>query len=141
MKNLLFTVLLLKGCVAFGQKDTTLQNNDSTMAEFPGGKQEMMKFIAENTIYPIIAIELGLQGKCYLQFRVSEIGDISGITVVKGVPDCPECDREAKRVIQIMPRWKPSLKNGIPYTSYFSLPITFKFTTVEEPPKKRRRNN
>lgn len=140
MKKLFFIILVSKSCFSFGQLDTTIRNNDSIMAEFPGGKVEMKKFLAEQIKYPREAVELGIQGVCYLQFRVSEIGDISGISVVKGVPYCPECDTEAIRVLKLMPRWKPSYKNGIPYISYFSLPITFKFMSAEEPPKKQRRN-
>ena len=95
-------------------------------AEFPGGMQEMFKFMKDNMVYPEMAKEMGYQGKCYLRFIVSSTGTISNVMVKKGVPDCPEGDKEAIRVIRSMPRWKPAINGGVPVNSYYTLP--FKFT-------------
>ncbi|MFN5845917.1 MAG: energy transducer TonB [Flavobacteriia bacterium] len=38
---------------------------------------------------------------------------------------CPECDREAVRVIQSMPKWKPGKIKGASVASFFDLPINF----------------
>ena len=53
------------------------------MPEFPGGQQELMKYIAANTKYPIEAREAGLQGKIFVQFVVGRDGAISDAKVVK----------------------------------------------------------
>ncbi len=95
-------------------------------AEYPGGINEMRKYLAENINYPDIAREMGYQGKCYLRFVVSENGYISNVVVKKGVPDCPECDKEAIRVIKSMKQWKPAKNNGKPVNSYYTLPVSFK---------------
>jgi periplasmic protein TonB len=94
-------------------------------AEFPGGINKMRSFIADNLVYPQIAKDLEIEGKCFLRFVVSTEGDISDVTVMRGVTDCPECDKEAKRVIKIMPRWKPGKLNGKKVDSYFNIPITY----------------
>ncbi len=95
-------------------------------AEYPGGINEMRKYLAENINYPDIAREMGYQGKCYLRFVVSENGFISNVVVKKGVPDCPECDKEAIRVVKSMKQWKPAKNNGKPVNSYYTLPVSFK---------------
>lgn len=97
-------------------------------AEFPGGKTELNRFIAENIHFPEIARELGLQGKLVLNFRIDENGMISCIKLVKGVPDCPECDLEGLRVISKLPQFIPGSVNGKKVASYFTLPIHFKLT-------------
>ena len=37
-----------------------------------------------------------------------------------------DLDKEALRVINKMPLWKPGLQNGKPVSVYFNLPVTFK---------------
>jgi len=95
-------------------------------AEFPGGINKMRLFIADNLKYPQVEAELGIGGKCFLQFVVAKDGDISNVTIQKGVTDCPDCDKEAKRVVKIMPRWKPGKIKGKAVDSYFNIPIIFK---------------
>lgn len=95
-------------------------------AEFPGGIPAMMKYIQQNVQYPAMAREAGISGKCFLKFVVSETGDISNVEVLKGVPGCPECDREAIRVVKSMPKWKPAKMTGRPVKCYFNLPFSFK---------------
>jgi len=95
-------------------------------AEFPGGTAAMRKFLADNLQYPQTAQELELQGKCYLQFVVSAAGNISNVTVQRGVPDCPECDKEAIRVVKSMPKWRAGKNGGKEVNSTFNLPIVFK---------------
>lgn len=95
------------------------------MPEFPGGQLEMMKYIQKNIVYPPSAREAGIGGKCFLRFVVNEDGKISGVEILKGVPGCPECDKEAIRVIKSMPSWKPGKQNGKEVKVYFQLPVNF----------------
>lgn len=94
-------------------------------AEYPGGRPAMMSYLSENIHYPEIAVQLGLEGKCYLKFVVSKKGDISEVTVQRGVPDCKECDKEAVRVVKGMPIWRPGKIKGKAVDSYFNLPVAF----------------
>lgn len=94
-------------------------------AEYIGGRQAMLAFIKNNLNYPEYAQQTGIQGRCFLKFVVSKKGDISAVTVARGVTDCPECDEEAVRVIRKMPLWKAGKTNGKPVDSYFNMPIGF----------------
>lgn len=95
-------------------------------AQFPGGIQALKNYLAENITYPQIAVDKGLQGKCYIQFVVSETGTIEQVKVKKGVRKCKECDMEAVQVVKNMPKWEPGKVNGKPVNSNFKLPVSFK---------------
>lgn len=95
-------------------------------AEFPGGYAAMMKYFGQNMRYPEIAVQAGIEGKANVRFVVEKDGDIGAVTVQKGVPNCPECDKEAVRVIKSMPKWKPGKIGGKSVRSYYSMPVSFK---------------
>lgn len=95
-------------------------------ADFPGGKAGLKKFLEDNLSYPQVAVEEEIQGKVYLRFVVDKHGEISRVTVVRGIADCPDCDKEAVRVVKKMPKWSPGKNGGKAVDSYFNLPITFK---------------
>jgi protein TonB len=94
-------------------------------AEFPGGYTAMMKFIQTNLIYPQSGIEFGAQGKCYLRFVIDKDGGINSVKVLRGILGCPDCDREAIRVLKSMPYWKPGKIKGREVSTFFDLPINF----------------
>lgn len=95
------------------------------MPEFPGGVAELGKYLSKNIQYPPMAREAGITGKCYLKFVVNGEGGISEVQVMKGVPGCPECDKEAMRVVKGMPKWKGGKNNGQPASVWYTLPVSF----------------
>ena len=95
-------------------------------AEFPGGVSAFNLFVKENLKYPENARKEKIQGTCYLQFIVSKNGYVSNVRLKKGVPDCPECDVEAIRLVKSMPKWIPGKVKSKNVNSVFSLPINFK---------------
>jgi protein TonB len=97
-------------------------------AEFPGGIAAMQKYIASNIQYPSMARDAGIGGKCFLKFVVNENGEISNVEILKGVPGCPDCDKEAVRVVRSMPKWKPAKMTGRSVKCYFNLPVSFKIS-------------
>lgn len=90
---------------------------------FPGGAEAMVKFIVDNIQYPETAKELGDQGRVYVAFVVEKDGSLSNIEVLRGVS--VELDREAKRVIRSMPKWKPGEQQGKVVRCRMRLPVTF----------------
>src|SRR5690554_3115204 len=92
--------------------------------EFPGGNAAMMKFLGDNIKYPVIAQENGIQGRVICNFVVEKDGSITDVQVVRGVD--PSLDREAVRVIQQMPRWKPGKQRGSAVRVRFTLPVVFR---------------
>jgi TonB family protein len=93
------------------------------MPEYPGGVNEMMKFLAENIKYPTVAKENGISGKVYVTFIVEKDGLIGDITILRGIG--AGCDEEAIRVIKMMPKWKPGTQRGQAVRVQYNLPIKF----------------
>lgn len=93
------------------------------MPEYPGGVNEMMKFLAENIKYPTVAKENGVSGKVYVSFIVEKDGLISDITILRGIG--AGCDEEAIRVIKMMPKWKPGTQRGQAVRVQYNVPIKF----------------
>jgi len=96
------------------------------VAEFPGGIKAMYEFISTNIRFPESAKLRGVSGKCFIKFIVDSHGRIKKAEVLKGLKNCPECDEEALRVVNMMPKWKPGKQSGKAVNVYFNLPINFK---------------
>ena len=92
-------------------------------AEFIGGPQALMKYIQLNIQYPPTSIEMNEQGKVYLSFVVEADGSITNVAVERGVS--PDLDREAKRVVRSMPKWKPGEAKAKKSRTRCRLPINF----------------
>ena len=91
---------------------------------FPGGMQELMKFLQTNIRYPKEAQARGLQGRVVVQFVVNKDGSICEENVVKSVD--PQLDAEALRVVRSMPNWTPGKQRGEAVRVRFTIPVTFK---------------
>ena len=94
------------------------------MPEFPGGMQECMKWLGKNIKYPTTAQEKGIQGRVIMQFVVERDGSITEPKVVRGVD--PDLDKEALRVISIMPNWKPGKHKGEAVRVKYTLPVMYR---------------
>lgn len=93
------------------------------MPEYPGGMQELMKFIAENTRYPESAHKKGIQGRVIVQFTITKEGEVINPVVVRSID--PELDAEAIRVASCMPKWIPGKQKGTPVDVMFTVPMVF----------------
>ena len=93
----------------------------SVSPEFPGGEEEMAKFISETFVFPEISKEMNEQGTVYIQFVVNKDGSIVDVKVVK--PVSSSIDKEAVRVVKRMPKWKPGEQAGKAVTVRYTIPI------------------
>ena len=91
---------------------------------FPGGEDEMQKFIKSNIKYPEMSIQMGDQGKVYVRFVVEKDGKISNVSIARSVT--PELDKEAMRVVKQMPSWSPGKQRGRPVRTNVVIPIVFR---------------
>ncbi len=89
--------------------------------EYPGGPGEMAVFIQENFEYPEMAREMGEQGTIWVEFVVYSDGKIKDVKVVKGVSE--SLDKEAKRIVRQMPKWKPGEQAGKKVNVRYTIPI------------------
>lgn len=93
------------------------------MPMFPGGDPALLQFIAENTQYPEVAKENNIQGRVIVRFCVTSKGTVDRVSVLKGVD--PELDKEAIRVVQTLPSFKPGRQGGKPVPVWYMVPINF----------------
>lgn len=93
------------------------------MPEFPGGEAALQRYLKNSIKYPNIAMENGIQGKVYVGFVVERNGSISNVRIARGVD--ASIDKEAMRVIRLMPKWIPGKQNGEPVRVSFTAPINF----------------
>jgi TonB family protein len=102
------------------------------MPSFPGGEEAMMKFLQSNLKYSEAEKIANVSGKCYLTFIIEKNGSISNTRILKGVTNGPGCDKEAMRVVALMPNWTPGKQNGQAVRVQFNLPIKFTLRTNAE---------
>lgn len=91
------------------------------MPKFNGDVNE---FLSKNINYPAIAIETYTQGRVVCQFVVNRDGSIVDVEIYRSVD--PSLDKEAMRVIKLMPKWQPGIQNGKPVRVKYYLPVNFK---------------
>ena len=93
-------------------------------AQFPGGDEACMKWLAEHLKYPSICQEQGVQGRVFVSFVVNKDGSIVDVEI-KRSPD-PNLSKEAERVVKSMPKWKPARQGNRTVRSRFNLPVMFR---------------
>ncbi len=91
---------------------------------FPDGDAGLIKFVSENTKYPVPALEGGIEGTVYIRFVVTRNGNIGDAKIMRGAD--PMLDEEALRVVKTLPKWIPGKINGTPVNVWFIIPVKFK---------------
>lgn len=106
------------------EEEQTVSSVVDEMPEFPNGDGALMKYLQEHINYPIAARENRIQGRVIVSFIVNEDGSISDVKVKKSVD--PDLDKEAVRVVQSMPNWKPGRMGEKNVRVNFTIPVTFR---------------
>lgn len=140
MKKLPFLILLCLPMYSFSQ--TKLENSGSEKIEevkaenicsfvdeegipqFPGGLQELLKFLDKNLKYPPKAKENKIEGKVFVEITVDTNGKILNPKIIKS--DNPLFNEEAIRLIKSMPKWIPGKRKGVPIKQRLTFPISFR---------------
>lgn len=98
----------------------------SDLPQFPGGPLEFMRWLTRTLRYPPDAEQRKVQGRVVVQFMVQADGRVTDIEIVQ--PLDPQCDREALRVMKMMPAWKPGVENDKPCRTKVCVPIVFRLS-------------
>ncbi len=91
------------------------------MPEFPGGNDELTKYMLRN-LKEVDDLEEGKKVVIHAKFVVENDGKIDRLEILN---KSSRYDADVLRVIKKMPKWKPGLQNGISVPVYLTLPITF----------------
>ena len=93
------------------------------MPSYPGGMGALMSWLSQNIKYPTVAAENGISGRVIVQFVVERDGSITDVRVARVDP---YLDKEATRVVKMMPNWIPGKQNGSPVRVKYTVPVVFK---------------
>lgn len=128
-------MLCLLPAMLFGQDKGTISTEGTVKGEqiydiveqypeFPGGYSALTEWIDDNLKFPVEAAMDGIEGRVIVQFIVRPTGKVVDAEVVRGI--APSLDKEALRLINIMPSWIPGRQKGKAVNVRYTLPITFK---------------
>ncbi len=91
-----------------------------------GGYDAFYTYLGKQIKYPNQARIVGTEGKVFVQFVISDQGEITDIQVIKGIGS--GCDEEAIRVLRLAPKWNPGKQRGQAVNVRMVIPIIFKLS-------------
>jgi TonB family protein len=91
--------------------------------QYPGGMEAMFTYLGENIKYPEDAKNDSIEGTVYVQFLVSETGELKEVKSIKKVH--ASLDESAVKTISTMPNWTPGKIGEKAYAVKMILPIKF----------------
>lgn len=94
------------------------------MPEFPGGTSGMMEYLSGAIRYPEEAVRDGIQGRVMVSFVIDKDGKVTNAEVIRGIDDL--LDKEALRVVNLMPKWRPGRHEGENVPVKYTFPVNFK---------------
>ena len=111
--------------------DTTIYTNPDKPASYKGGEWAKIKFINKHLVYPQKAKEEKTEGRVKVEMIVEKDGSLSDIKIVRSLS--PECDAEIKRVVALMPKWKPAYhqKQAVRSLTSFSVFIFYPTNKIQ----------
>ena len=86
-------------------------------------KKTLDAFVSKTLVYPEAAMQMGSQGRVVVQFRIKKDGNVEVINT-QGKDKILE--KEARRVIEKLPKLIPGKQRERPVAVIFSYPIVFK---------------
>ncbi|HOY19057.1 MAG TPA: energy transducer TonB [Haliscomenobacter sp.] len=125
-----------------------------TMPGFPNGQAGLFKFLVKNVQYPLAAREYGVEGIVVIRLIIDATGKVIEPTIIKSSSEkkddttqgfvidsrqhyFDQLDKEALRVVKMMPDWTPGIVEGEAVSIAFNLPISFR---LEGRGRKKRAN-
>lgn len=92
--------------------------------EFRGGSERLAEFLKTNVRYPAEVAARKVGGTVIVEFVIGTNGEVGGVKVLSSID--PALDREAVRVVKLMPRWMPAELKGQPVPMILDLPFGFR---------------
>ena len=129
--------IVLERPIGSGVKQSDVKRNENEifksveqMPQFPGGDAALIKYLDSHIQYPPEAAKNNIQGRVIVQFVVDKTGEIGEVKVVRSVDK--DLDKEAVRIIKTLPKFIPGRQNGRAVAVWYTLPVTFKLSSVRQ---------
>lgn len=128
-KKLMTLLLAMLACMSVSAQDIVI--DDTCPPQFPGGDAALINFLNENIKYPPKAAQDRIEGKVIVQFMVKKTGKIDDVKVLRSVRK--DLDKEAVRVIKMMPDFVPAKQDGEAVDMLHTIPVSFKLFDEMKP--------
>lgn len=124
---LLFLGITINTNAQKSTEDETIYTTVDAPPIFPNGYKALYAFICENINPPKDIPTDKRLNKVFIKFVIEKDGSVGLPEIIKGIND--DCNKEAIRVINILPKWQAGgmVKYGIwkPLRVYFTVPVAF----------------
>lgn len=91
------------------------------MPKFKEG--DLMTYVRKHLVYPSDAIELGVDGKVFVEFVVHKSGKVKDVKIVKSEDDM--LNASSIDVIKDLPDFEPGVQNGRKVSVIMTIPINY----------------
>ena len=92
--------------------------------EMPSFNGSVNTWLVQNMKYPVDAARNKEQGTVIVKFIITSQGEVKDPVIVRSIS--PSLDKEALRVVSVMPKWNPGKNKGKSVDVYYCIPIRFK---------------
>lgn len=99
--------------------DSIQASSGATRPEFEGGDDGLRTFFGRN----MRTLSIVDRGVVMVSFVIKSDGSVTDPKVIRGVSE--KVDEEARRLVSIMPKWKPAYKNGTAVPARWNVLIRF----------------
>lgn len=111
------------------QEIPEIKSSVYVQAEPVDGYPALYQYFDSNLVYPQEALKDSVQGVITVSFVINREGKAENMEVKQslGAP----FEKEARRLIENMPPWKPATLNGKEVASKISVPLTFQIRSIK----------
>lgn len=99
-------------------------------AEPVAGFPHLYEYFNAELKYPVEAVKDSIQGIETVSFVMNAEGKPVDVKVIHSLGE--SFDKEAQRLIEQMPAWKPALMNGKPVKARISIPLNFRLEKIKK---------
>lgn len=93
------------------------------MPEFTGGPAALLQWLSDRVHYPAISEEYEERGNVDCKFKVMSDGTVTNVQAIRST--IPSFEREATRILKIMPKWNAGKVNGKRVCFTFNVSFSF----------------
>ena len=87
-------------------------------------KETISGIILENLVYPFDAAANGISGEVWVRFIIDQDGFVTNVTT-KGPENGAELEKEAERLVKLLPKFMPGKHDGKYVNVEYFMPISF----------------
>jgi TonB family protein len=90
---------------------------------YPDGDYGLLAFIGGKLRYPLTAQIEGVKGRVFVSVSVDSLGNTNDVKILRGIRE--DLDNEALRVVKLIPKWLPEIRDGKPIESSITIPVKY----------------